>query len=550
MSAAYVLDAVRTPFGRYGGALAGVRPDDLAAHGRSRRCVERAPRARPGRDRRRACSATPTRAGEDNRNVARMAVLLAGLPTSVPGRDRQPAVRLEPRGGDAGAAARSRPATPTIVRRRRRRVDEPRAVGRCSSPSTRLPRGHETLHSTTLGWRMVNPQMPEQWTISLGESAEKLAEQSTTSRARSRTRSRCAATATRARAWDERLLRRARSCPVPDTELERDETHPRRHVAGEAGQAASPAFARTARSPPATRRRSTTAPARCCSADEDGGATARRRAARADRRRAAAHGVDPDVFGIGPVEAANEALRARRHRLGRRRRSSSSTRRSPSQSLACLRRLARARPRATSTPTAARSRIGHPLGASGVRILGALAHELQAPAAAATAWRRSASASARASPSSWRLDEAQRMSATDPSPDTSREPGRRIRRSTTPDYRSTALRAPKQPLVYAAAEDHRDHRPGARLRRRSASSTTTSRASTTGEPIGERIIVSGRRARRRRASRSATRWSRSGRPTPAGRYRHRGDQLAGAAGPELHRRRALRHRRPRAATAS
>ena len=109
MSAAYVYDAVRTPFGRYGGALAGIRPDDLAAHA-LRALLDRVPELDPAQidD---VLLGDANGAGEDNRDVARMAVLLAGLPTSVPGRDGQPAVRLEPRGGDPGRRVRSRPAT-------------------------------------------------------------------------------------------------------------------------------------------------------------------------------------------------------------------------------------------------------------------------------------------------------------------------------------------------------------------------------------------------------------------------------------------------------
>ena len=83
MSEAYILDAVRTPFGRYGGALAGVRPDDLAASVVSA-LLERSPGLDPASidD---VLFGDANAAGEDNRNVARMAVLLAGLPTSVPG---------------------------------------------------------------------------------------------------------------------------------------------------------------------------------------------------------------------------------------------------------------------------------------------------------------------------------------------------------------------------------------------------------------------------------------------------------------------------------
>src|SRR6476646_6145930 len=83
MSAAYVLDAVRTPFGRYGGGLAGVRPDDLGAHA-VRALLGRSPELDPARidD---VLFGNANGAGEDNRDVARMAVLLAGLPTSIPG---------------------------------------------------------------------------------------------------------------------------------------------------------------------------------------------------------------------------------------------------------------------------------------------------------------------------------------------------------------------------------------------------------------------------------------------------------------------------------
>src|SRR6476469_7691935 len=83
MTDAYVLDAVRTPFGRYGGALAGVRPDDLAAHV-VRTLLARSPQLDPATidD---LVVGNANGAGEENRNVARMAVLLAGLPTSVPG---------------------------------------------------------------------------------------------------------------------------------------------------------------------------------------------------------------------------------------------------------------------------------------------------------------------------------------------------------------------------------------------------------------------------------------------------------------------------------
>src|SRR5579862_2274500 len=166
-STAYVLDAVRTPFGRYGGGLAGVRPDDLGAHA-VRALLGRAPQLDPAQidD---VLFGDANGAGEDNRNVARMAVLLAGLPTSIPGAtinrlcgssldaSMQASRMIE--GGDAsivlvgGVESMSR--APWILLK----------------TATPFPRAHQELYSTTLGWRMINPDMPPEWTISLGQSA-------------------------------------------------------------------------------------------------------------------------------------------------------------------------------------------------------------------------------------------------------------------------------------------------------------------------------------------------------------------------------------------
>ena len=109
---AYLLDAVRTPFGRHRGGLAGIRTDDLAALPIIELLRRHPALAEPDRvdD---VILGDTNGAGEDNRNVARMAVLLAGLPTTRPRRDRQPALRLGRRGDRPGGAGRSRPATPT-----------------------------------------------------------------------------------------------------------------------------------------------------------------------------------------------------------------------------------------------------------------------------------------------------------------------------------------------------------------------------------------------------------------------------------------------------
>src|SRR5437868_10221918 len=167
MNQAYVLDAVRTPFGRYGGALSGVRPDDLAAHV-VKTALERAPSLEPERidD---VLFGDANGAGEDNRNLGRMAVLLAGLPTSVPAATVN---RLCGSSLDAAMQAsrmiESGDGSIAVVGG----VESmSRAAWILLKPERGFPRQHEELYSSTLGWRMVNPEMPDRWTISLGESA-------------------------------------------------------------------------------------------------------------------------------------------------------------------------------------------------------------------------------------------------------------------------------------------------------------------------------------------------------------------------------------------
>ena len=111
MSAAYVIDAVRAPFGRYGGGLSHVRPDDLGAHV-VKALLDRTPDLDPAQIDE-VLFGDANQAGEDNRNVARMAWLLTGLPTSVPGVDDQPPVRVDRSTPRCRPAARSRPARPT-----------------------------------------------------------------------------------------------------------------------------------------------------------------------------------------------------------------------------------------------------------------------------------------------------------------------------------------------------------------------------------------------------------------------------------------------------
>ena len=154
MSAAYVIDAVRTPFGRYGGALAGIRPDDLASLALSG-LLERSSRLDPAEidD---VLFGDANGAGEDNRNVARMAVLLSGLPTSVPGATVN---RLCGSGLEAAIGASRAIETGDASLIVAGGVESmSRAPWVLLKPERPYPRGHEELHSTTLGWRMVNPR--------------------------------------------------------------------------------------------------------------------------------------------------------------------------------------------------------------------------------------------------------------------------------------------------------------------------------------------------------------------------------------------------------
>jgi len=168
----FIADAVRTPIGRYGGALAAIRPDDLAATVIGG-ILNRSPDLDPSTvdD---VVFGDANAAGEDNRNVARMATLLAGLPTSVPGATVN---RLCGSGLEAViGASRAIAVGDASVCVAGGVESMSRAPWVLLKPEKGFSRGHETLHSTTIGWRMVNPAMPPEWTVALGEGAEILAD--------------------------------------------------------------------------------------------------------------------------------------------------------------------------------------------------------------------------------------------------------------------------------------------------------------------------------------------------------------------------------------
>jgi acetyl-CoA acetyltransferase family protein len=364
---AYLLDAIRTPFGRHGGALAGVRPDDLAAHvvGALR---ARSPELDPATidDVVFGCA---NGAGEDNRNVARMAVLLAGLPTSVPGStvNRLCGSSLDA-AMQASRAIETGDASLVLVGG----VESmSRAPWVLLKPERGYPRGHETLYSTTLGWRMVNPRMPDQWTISLGESAEKLAHMYAIPReaqdefaVRSHLRAHAA--------WESGFYA-DHVVPVPGAELERDEgIRPDSSV--EKLARLKPAFVADGTVTAGNASPLNDGAGALLLADEEGA----RRAGREPIARIAGrgtHAVDPDVFGIAPVEAANKALA--RAGIGWGDVAVVELNEAfASQSLACLADWKELDPDRVN-PNGGAIAIGHPLGASGVRILGTLAHELR-----------------------------------------------------------------------------------------------------------------------------------------------------------------------------
>jgi acetyl-CoA acyltransferase len=362
----FVLDAVRTPIGRYGGALAGVRPDDLAATA-VKALVARTPDLDPARidD---VVFGDANGAGEDNRDVGRMAGLLAGLPTSVPGATVN---RLCGSGLEAVIGANRAIAVGDASLCVAGGVESmSRAPWVLPKPERGYPRGHETLHSTTLGWRMVNPRMPAEWTVALGEGAEILADRYGIDRDAQdafavRSHQNAAAAWEAGRFTDEVVA-------VPGVEPARDESiRADSTLAGLAKLA--PVFrpdgtVTAGNSSPLNDGAAALLLGDQATADSLGRAPLARIAARA------VSGVDPQLFGIGPVEAARTALA--RAGIGWGDLSVVELNEAfAAQSLACLAEWPELDP-AIVNPNGGAIALGHPLGCSGARILGSLAWEL------------------------------------------------------------------------------------------------------------------------------------------------------------------------------
>jgi acetyl-CoA acyltransferase len=363
---AYIYGAVRTPFGRFGGALARTRPDDLAA-GALKALLERSPDLDPSLidD---VILGNANGAGEDNRDVARMAVLLAGLPTSVPGAtvNRLCGSSLEA----SIQAARAIETGDAEVMVAGGVESMSRAPWVMLKPERAFPAGHEQLWSTTLGWRMVNPKMPGGWTISLGESAEKLAdiyEISRDAQDEFALRSHALADA----AWNEGRFPEV--VPVPGVDLERDEGI-RADTSLERLGKLKPAFVEdgtvtAGNSSPLNDGASMLLLGSEAAAEQIGSAPLARVVSRG------VHGVDPDVFGIAPVEAANKAL-AKAGLTWEDIDAVELNEAFASQSLACLKGWPDLDPAKVNMSGGAIA-IGHPLGASGARVVGRAVAELR-----------------------------------------------------------------------------------------------------------------------------------------------------------------------------
>ena len=359
-----ILSAVRTPVGRYGGGLAGVRADDLAATAIAA-AVERA--GVPAAEIEDVWFGCANQAGEDNRNVARMGALLAGLPQDVAGVtvNRLCASGLSAVVGACHAVIAG-DGDLFVAGGVESMTRAPLVMGK---PERGFPRGNQTVWDTTLGWRFPNPKMEELFPLeSMGETGENVAEQEQVSRedqdAFAFESQRRWAAADAAGHFADEL--------VPAGELERDE-HPRPNT--DAGQLAAlkPAF-----------RKDGTVTAGNSSGINDGAAAlviaSEERAKELEAEplgafvASAVAGVDPRVMGIGPVPAVRKLL----ERAGVEVAELDLVELNEafaSQSLAVIRELG-LDPEKVNVNGGAIA-IGHPLGMSGARLVVTLLHELR-----------------------------------------------------------------------------------------------------------------------------------------------------------------------------
>jgi len=370
---AWIVEALRTPFGRYGGALAGVRPDDLAA------TVLEAVVARSGinaADIDDVILGCANQAGEDNRNVARMALLVAGYPVEVPG---QTVNRLCGSGLQALAAAANAIAVGDAEVVVAGGVESmSRAPLVTLKPESGLERGNRELVDTTIGWRFVNPRLHAKYpTISLGETAERVADKWHVSREAQdelalASQQRAAAAAASGIFAEEIVpvsIPQRSGTPIV---VDRDE-HPRPDTNAAALAKLKPAFAADG-----------TVTAGNASGINDGAAALL--VVESERARAlglkpyarivatAVAGVDPSVMGAGPIPAIKKLLERTGLTVADIDRVELNEA-FASQAVACITELG-LDPAKTNVHGGAIA-LGHPLGASGARVATTLVRELR-----------------------------------------------------------------------------------------------------------------------------------------------------------------------------
>ncbi len=361
----YIIDGCRTPIGTYGGSLSGVRPDDLAARA-IKALLERNPGVR-GEDIEEVYLGAANQSGEDNRNVARMAALLAGLPVEVSGVTVN---RLCASGLEAVVCAyRAINSGEGEVYIAGGVESMSRAPYVMAKPTQAFSRSPE-IYDTTLGWRFTNPLLAAAHPpYSMGETAENVAEKYGISRQEQDE----FALESQRRYSHEKLAREIVPVSVPQKKgpalvVERDE-HPRPDTTLEKLAALKPAF-----------KKDGTVTAGNASGVNDGAAALLLASESAVKRLnlkpmarimgAAAAGVDPAYMGIGPVPATQKLIR----RLGVKPELVELNEAFAAQSLACI-RLLELDP-ATVNVNGGAIAIGHPLGCSGARLLATLVHEM------------------------------------------------------------------------------------------------------------------------------------------------------------------------------
>jgi acetyl-CoA acyltransferase len=374
MPEAWIVEAVRSPIGKHGGALSSVRPDDLLAHVLSA-LMERS--GVPKEEVEDVYAGCANQAGEDNRNVARMALLLAGFPVEVAGCTVN---RLCGSGLEAVAqAARAIWAGEGQVYVGGGVESMSRAPYAVPKPERGFPTGNLTMYDTTLGWRFVNPRMQALYgTESMGETAENLAEMYGIPR-EEQDRFALLSHKKAVRAWDEgRFLDEVVPVPVrrgKEEALVSVDEGPRRDTSLEKLAALRPVF-----------REGGTVTAGNASPLNDGAAAvllvsdayAKAHGLRplARIRAIAVAGVPPRIMGIGPVPATKKAL----ERAGLSLKDLGLIELNEAfaaQSLAVLREWGLSMEDERLNPNGGAIALGHPLGASGARILTTLVHEMR-----------------------------------------------------------------------------------------------------------------------------------------------------------------------------